>query len=184
MGGMTDALINLAVVAEQDDAAFKSALDEIGDRYSNSARELLDGDRLVAVLDAWSKDSEDVIDVLKAIALVKSAPQRSRDVVAGYGEIWSARLLAAYLEQQAPERGGRWVDARDVVTVSETHLGRQYCGTSRKRRSTRSLKKTLPALPLLPDSSQPTKKGCRPRWAETAATTRPLFLLRCLTLMI
>ena len=61
--------------------------------------------------------------MLKAIALVKSAPQRSRDVVAGYGEIWSARLLAAYLEQQAPERGGRWVDARDVVTVSETHLG-------------------------------------------------------------
>ncbi|MEL7187859.1 MAG: aspartate kinase, partial [Pseudomonadota bacterium] len=59
----------------------------------------------------------------KAIALVKSAPQRNRDIVAGYGEIWSARLLAAYLEQLDGKRGGRWIDARDVITVAETELG-------------------------------------------------------------
>ena len=52
---------------------------------------LLDGEPRAGVLDAWSKDADDVRDVLKAIALVRSAPQRSRDVVAGYGEIWSAR---------------------------------------------------------------------------------------------
>ncbi|MEJ2258398.1 MAG: hypothetical protein P8X98_15675 [Woeseiaceae bacterium] len=108
MGGMTDALLNLAVLAERDDVDYAAKLDAIGERYAGTARELLDGDRLVPVLDAWSKDSEDVRDVLKAIALVKSAPQRSRDVVAGYGEIWSARLLAAYLGQQAPERAGTW----------------------------------------------------------------------------
>jgi len=123
MGGMTDALIDLAVLAERDDSGFESALHAIGKRYSETANSLLDGQALVDVLDAWSKDADDVIDVLKAIALVKSAPQRSRDVVAGYGEIWSARLLAAYLGQEAPERGGTWVDARDVVTVRATELG-------------------------------------------------------------
>ena len=123
MGGMTDALINLAVLAEQDDDAFNPGLHAIGDRYSETANALLNGDVLVKVLDAWSKDAEDVIDVLKAIALVKSAPQRSRDVVAGYGEIWSARLLAAYLGQEAPQRGGTWVDARTVITVRDAELG-------------------------------------------------------------
>ncbi len=123
MGGMTDALIDLAILAEQDDDGFKAGLNAIGVRYSETANELLKGDALVEVLDAWSKDSEDVIDVLKAIALVKSAPQRSRDVVAGYGEIWSARMLAAYLGQEAPERGGTWVDARTVVTVRDAELG-------------------------------------------------------------
>jgi aspartokinase/homoserine dehydrogenase 1 len=123
MGGMTDALLNLAVLAERDDDDYAAKLDAIGERYAGTARELLDGDHLVPVLDAWSKDAEDVRDVLKAIALVKSAPQRSRDVVAGYGEIWSARLLAAYLGQQAPERGGTWIDARHVVTVRQTELG-------------------------------------------------------------
>jgi aspartokinase/homoserine dehydrogenase 1 len=123
MGGMTDALIDLAVLAERNDTRFESALHEIGERYSETASSLLDGQALVEVLDAWGSDADDVIDVLKAIALVKSAPQRSRDVVAGYGEIWSARMLAAYLGQEAPGRGGTWVDARRVVTVRVTELG-------------------------------------------------------------
>ena len=123
MGGMTDALINLAVLAERDDDAYSAELDAVGERYAATARELLEGDRLIAVLDAWSADAADIRDVLKAVALVKSAPQRSRDVVAGYGEIWSARLLAAYLGQAAPDRGGAWIDARRVLIVRETELG-------------------------------------------------------------
>ncbi|HSG96783.1 MAG TPA: aspartate kinase, partial [Woeseiaceae bacterium] len=123
MGGMTDALINLAILAERDDAAYLGELDAIGERYASAAGDLLEADNRAPVLDAWSADAEDVRDVLKAIALVKSAPQRSRDVVAGYGEIWSARLLAAYLAQEVPQRGGTWVDAREIITVHETELG-------------------------------------------------------------
>jgi len=123
MAGMTDALIDLAILAQQNDDGFKAVLHGIGERYSGTASSLLDGAALVAVLDAWGKDADDLIDVLTAIALVKSAPQRSRDVVAGYGEIWSARLLAALLQQEAPERGGSWIDARNVVTVRDAELG-------------------------------------------------------------
>jgi aspartokinase/homoserine dehydrogenase 1 len=123
MGGMTDALLGLATLAEQDDDAFNNELNTIGERYSSTAKSLLEGEALVGLLDAWSQDAEDLRDVLKAIALVRSAPQRSRDVVAGYGEIWSARMLAAYLGQEAPRRGGTWVDARKVLSVSHTELG-------------------------------------------------------------
>ena len=123
LGGMTDALLNLVTLAERDDDSFDADLDAIGQRYTGTARDLIEGDALVSVLDSWSQDAEDIKDVLKAIALVKSAPQRSRDVVAGYGEIWSARLLAAYLGSQSSDRGGTWIDARDVLTVSHTELG-------------------------------------------------------------
>ena len=123
MGGMTDALLNLASQAERDDAAYEAALNAIGERYAQTAKALLSGAARVQVLDAWGKDAEDIRDVLKAIALVRSAPQRSRDIVAGYGEIWSARLLAALFEQLAPERGGTWVDARKVITIRQTELG-------------------------------------------------------------
>ncbi len=123
MGGMTDALLNLAMHAERGNDSYEAELDAIGDRYASTARELLDGDALIGVLDAWSKDADDVKDVLKAAALVKSAPQRTRDVVAGYGEIWSARMLAALLQQEDERRGGTWVDARQIITVHETELG-------------------------------------------------------------
>ncbi len=123
MGGMTDALIELALLAEQADARFDDKLHAIGERYAETARDLLSGEQRVAVLDAWGQDAEDVKDVLRAIALVKSAPQRSRDVIAGYGEIWSARLLGAFLGQEAPGRGGTWVDARRVIVVHGTELG-------------------------------------------------------------
>lgn len=123
MSGMTDALIHLTILAEQDDKGFDRELDTIGARYSQTVKALIDGDRLVAVLDSWDQDADDIKDVLGAIALAKSVPQRSRDVVAGYGEIWSARLLAALLEQLSPGRGGTWLDARDIITVRQTELG-------------------------------------------------------------
>jgi aspartokinase/homoserine dehydrogenase 1 len=123
MGGMTDALLKLATLAERDDDVFSAELHAIGERYAATARDLLTGDSLIEILDAWGQDAQDISDALKAIASVKSAPQRSRDVIAGYGEIWSARLLAAYLGQESSERGGTWIDARQVLSVSQTELG-------------------------------------------------------------
>lgn len=123
MGGMTDALINLAILAEQNDSSFVDALHAIGERYTDTAKALLGGERLVGVLDDLAQDTNDIIDVLKDIARVKSAPQRSRDIVAGYGEIWCARLLAAFLEQESGDRSSTWVDARKVITVRDTELG-------------------------------------------------------------
>ena len=123
MSGMTDALIHLTIVAEQGDRGFDAELNTIGERYSETARALIEGDRLVALLDSWGQDAIVIREVLSAIVPVKSAPQRSRDVIAGYGEIWSARLLAALLERRAPGRGGTWIDARDIITVRHTELG-------------------------------------------------------------
>lgn len=123
MGGMTDALLALVAQAERGEPAFEAGLVAIGERYSDTAKALVDGQGLVDVLDAWARDADDIRDVLKAVALVQSAPRRSRDVVSGYGEIWSARLLAAVLRKSDPARGGRWLDAREVLTVRQTELG-------------------------------------------------------------
>lgn len=124
MGGMTDKLIRLAAMAERDNSAYLAELNEMGERYTQTAKHLVRGNNLVSLLDQWSSDANDLRDVLQDIALVKSAPQRSRDIIAGYGEIWSARLLAAYLEEKlGPERGGKWIDAREVITVRHGDLG-------------------------------------------------------------
>ena len=123
MGGMTDALLNLAVLAERADEACNAELHAIGERYAATAKDLVSGGALIEVLDAWGADADDIREALGAIAELKSAPQRSRDAIAGYGEIWSARLLAAHLAQESGARGGTWIDARKILTVSKTDLG-------------------------------------------------------------
>ena len=124
MGGMTNDLLAMSALAEQGDRQYVEALHAIGGRYADTAKQLLTGSALVELLDGWSHDAKEVEDLLLAIAAVKSAPQRSRDVVAGFGEIWSARLLAAVLEQMlGPERAGTWIDAREVITVRHGDLG-------------------------------------------------------------
>lgn len=123
MGGMTDALLNLAGKAERDDNSYLGDLESIGRRYAETTRALLGGARRVTVLDEWAADADDIRSVLNAAALVRSAPQRSRDVVAGYGELWSTRLLAALLAERDETRGGTWVDARDILIVRQTELG-------------------------------------------------------------
>ncbi|MDH5344288.1 MAG: aspartate kinase, partial [Gammaproteobacteria bacterium] len=124
MGGMTNQLLHLSALAEQDDDAVRDELDAIGKRYAETARALLSGDALIRILDQWQVDATDIGNILSAIRKVRSAPQRSRDIVAGYGELWSARLLASYLEAKAgPGRGGTWVDARKVITVRHSDLG-------------------------------------------------------------
>jgi aspartokinase/homoserine dehydrogenase 1 len=162
MGGMTDALLHLAVLAERDDNAFEGELNAIGERYSNTARALLDGANLAPVLDAWSQDADDVRDVLVAVALVKSAPQRNRDVIAGFGEIWSARLLAAFLAQEAGQRGGSWIDARQVVTVRETELGPAVLWDESKGQFNDVVADDFTGIAVITGF-----------WAVTAATTQP-----------
>lgn len=124
MRGMTNDLLQLATLAEQADEKYQDELNAIGTRYADTTKQLVHGDARVNLLDSWGRDAADIEDMLKAIALVKSAPQRSRDIIAGYGELWSARLLAAHLEQElGSERAGRWVDARKVITVRHSDLG-------------------------------------------------------------
>lgn len=124
MGGMTDRLLRLVVLAERDDKAFAAELQELGDRYATTAGELLSAVGRADILDRWSQDACDLGAVLKSISVAKTTTQFTRDHVAGFGELWSARLLAAFLGETLPdERGGRWLDAREVLTVRHGELG-------------------------------------------------------------
>jgi aspartokinase/homoserine dehydrogenase 1 len=125
---MTDGLLRLVDGAELSAADIGPRLAAISDRYQATARELLGSpDKVEALLELFEADLRDINDVLNAIALVRSAADRSRDLVAGFGELWSARLLAGYLEQQASlEENGcpvKWVDARDLLVIEHGEMG-------------------------------------------------------------
>lgn len=128
MGGMTDALLELVNASEQSAEAVQPGLAAIADRYRETVQALLDdGPAPVTVMEAFESELSDAADILQAISLVHSAADRSRDLVAGFGELWSTRLLAAYLEQDRVADPGkrevRWVDARELIVVEPGELG-------------------------------------------------------------
>jgi aspartokinase/homoserine dehydrogenase 1 len=70
------------------------------------------------------RDVVDIAGMLQTVRLIRSAPDSVRDVIAGYGEIWSTRLFAPFLRERARSPGEiRWIDARQVVVVDWGPLG-------------------------------------------------------------
>src|SRR6202030_2598325 len=56
--------------------------------------------------------------------LIRSSTYSMRDVIAGFGEIWSTRLFAPYLRERARVKGEiSWLDAREVIVVEWGSLG-------------------------------------------------------------
>src|SRR4030095_3259255 len=69
-------------------------------------------------------ECSDILGILHAVHLTRSASAAIRDVVAGYGEIWSTRLFAQYFSTITRRPGAvHWIEARDVIEVEGRTLG-------------------------------------------------------------
>jgi len=120
-GGVTDRLIEVveeslnsideaakllqAVVAEQIEAVRVLAGDEIAEEVGVKMRE----------------DADALAGVLNAVKLLRTIPPSTMEVVTGYGEVWSAMTMQAYLRTQDVPTA--WLDARDVLIVEQTGGG-------------------------------------------------------------
>jgi aspartokinase/homoserine dehydrogenase 1 len=122
--GVTDVLLNLVIAAEKQDGTVQQQIDAVRARHIAIADALIKGgsrDEYVAQLD---QDCSDIAGILQTVALIRSASQIVRDLVSGYGEIWSTRLFARYLKARGTRAGQvEWVDAREIVSVDWGSLG-------------------------------------------------------------
>jgi len=122
--GVTDALLALVTLAERPDGDFMSAIETLKARHVNLAAELVSAPAREAYGKQLDQDCRDIAGVLQAVRLIRAAPQSMRDVISGYGEIWSTRLFAPFLRERAKIAGDvKWIDARDVVIVEWGPLG-------------------------------------------------------------
>lgn len=122
LAGTTDQLLALI-----DEAAVDNRVDDligqIRDRYTSVCRELVGRAASKKLLDVFEQELDDIGSVLSALSLVRSASHRSRDLVSGFGEIWSARLLAAVLESKGLDRQIKYLNARDVLVIEQGEMG-------------------------------------------------------------
>ncbi len=121
MSGVTDRLLALTEIAPTNEDGLPERLEALHDEQGAIVNELLGDETARPVLRALDDDVTDVADVLRATRLMRSAPSTVRNLVAGYGELWSARLLAGLLRKQGLSATA--CDAREVLVVTHEELG-------------------------------------------------------------
>jgi aspartokinase/homoserine dehydrogenase 1 len=122
--GVTDALLNLVATAERQEGALIEQIEALRHRPEVIADTLLAAPARHEFLTSLAQDCRDISGILHTVALIRSASQPVRDLIAGYGEIWSTRLFSAYLRNRGRRPGHvHWIDARDVVSVEWGPLG-------------------------------------------------------------
>ncbi len=116
MGGVTDALVACVERAGARDHGFHGALDEIRGRHADTIDELLAPAAATQLREVIERDLDDVSRVLHATTLLGRYSRDVLDLVSGYGEVWSAQIFAAHLDERIG--GAAWLNARDVLIVS------------------------------------------------------------------
>lgn len=121
MSGVTDALVGVTRLAASGSDAYDEDLDSIRVRHLETLGELVGADGAPAVAAAIERDLADVADVLRAAALLRGYSRDTLDLVTGYGEVWSAQMLAALIRATGDDVA--WLDAREVLIVERTDAG-------------------------------------------------------------
>ncbi len=134
--GVTDALLDLVALAERPEGYIPSAIEQLKRRHEKLAAELLSRAAYETYCTHLNNDCRDIAGVLQTVRLIRSATYSMRDVIAGYGEIWSTRLFAPFLRERGRIQGEvLWVDARQVVIVEWGPLGPAVQWASSEQRS-------------------------------------------------
>jgi aspartokinase/homoserine dehydrogenase 1 len=122
--GVTDALLSLVQLAERRDGALEDRIEELRERHVTIAQTLLDGDLHDGFVVDLDQDCRDIAGILQTVRLVRSASTTMRDLIAGYGEIWSTRIFERLLRRRGIASGRvQWIDARRALLVEWGPLG-------------------------------------------------------------
>ena len=119
--GVTDRLLRLLDLAVESSSSMEDQLESLRSHHETLAAGVLSEEGARLYDEKLAADITTVASVLEAIRLLRSASAEAASLVSGYGEVWSARLLAALLA----ERGlpARWLHAGEVLTIEPAELG-------------------------------------------------------------
>src|ERR1044071_5041648 len=115
MHKVTDAFIELVDLAKKRDDVYLARADALKARHVEAVEALLPPESRPQFFDVLESDLKDIKEVLRGVYLSRAYSDRTLELIAGHGELWSAQLLNAHLN--ATGIGSSWLDARRVLTV-------------------------------------------------------------------
>ena len=113
VGGVTDALeaaVDAALVRDPTEH-YLEAVEELAELHRTLVAKLLPADARESFLASLRANLKDMKDLLRATWIARSASARIRELIVGYGELWSAQILWAVL-RNCHGLTCSWMDAR------------------------------------------------------------------------
>eukprot|EP00903_Cladosiphon_okamuranus_P016316 g15048.t1 len=128
MGGkpkVTDLLLNsVSLAAAGNRAGSETVLTAIRAKHAEAIEVLglpvEDSDRIKAVVDS---DLSDIRVLLKAVHLMRHEDAKMRELVSGFGEVWSSQVMCALLNKNSEGRRFCFLNARRVLIVDDPPEG-------------------------------------------------------------
>jgi bifunctional aspartokinase / homoserine dehydrogenase 1 len=123
MGGkpkVTDLLLELVhAAASRDEETIAAKIAIIRKKHEECVVDILQRSPSQAerILQLIESDLKDISDLLRAVMLMRTAHEQILELVSGYGEVWSANIMASALQQEG--LNFVFLNARDVLFVNE-----------------------------------------------------------------
>ena len=118
--GVTDQLIEMAVLASQAKPDYMHLLDDLTKRHRDASTSLISQRKVGVALGAIGARIQELEDVLHGIFLVKELSPRTLDFVMSFGEMLSAFIISEAFKDRGVESD--FLDARRLV-LTDTQFG-------------------------------------------------------------
>lgn len=112
MGGVTNALLEMAAAAEQGHA-YTEGLRQLEQRHLEVLKALLPPGRQNPLIMQLKILLNELDELLAGVAAVRELSPKTRDAILAYGELCSTAMVAGILGQAMPE--ARFADARELI---------------------------------------------------------------------
>lgn len=120
-GGMTDQLVKVVDSALVDYEEAKKVLTEAVEGQIELLHELAPPEITARIEANIRNDANDILLLVQSLRMINTVPSVTMEVVSGYGEIWSAQTLNAYLQTRYVPC--EWIDARPILVVQSDSTG-------------------------------------------------------------
>ncbi|RMX67441.1 hypothetical protein DD238_001742 [Peronospora effusa] len=119
---VTDLLISLLELAKQRQTIeCNEILATIRKKHHDVLSALLPPEVGEPIVKAIERDLQSVSELLRSISIMQTYNENVVEFISGHGEVWSAKVLTAVLNEKAQQDGKKhhfsFVDARDFLTV-------------------------------------------------------------------
>lgn len=115
--GVTDQLLVMSSLASEGDLSYKDHLREIEDRHYDTIRAVVPAKHQSDVITSFKLTLNELEDVLQGVALIRELTRKTLDFIVGFGERFSALVLAAALNSRNVP--SRFTDTRRLIKTDD-----------------------------------------------------------------